>query len=527
MKENVYTLLLILLMSMVGLRAFADWDTSKKVQVDGLYFQLDRDNLQAQVTDMFPEKYTGDIVIPSKITHEEKTYNVTCIGKSAFSDCLGLTSIIIPNSVTSIGDYSFIRCSNLISITIPNSVTSIGGFAFQDCTGLTSVTIGNSVTSINDYAFSYCSGLTSITIPNSVTSIGEFVFADCSSLTSIKVESENTIYDSRENCNAIIETTSNELIAACKNTIIPNSVTSIGNGAFLGCSGLTTFTIPNSVTSIGEGAFSYCPDLISIAIPNSVTRIGRAFIYCPNLTTIKVEPGNTIYDSRDNCNGIIETASNELISACKNTIIPNSVTSIGNAAFAGCSDLTSVTIPNSVMTIRDMAFLECSGLTSITIPNNVSSIGGYAFSACTSLTSVTIPNSVTSISQAAFSYCYSLSSVIIGNSVTSIGRGVFYGCSILTSVTVLNPTPVTIPEEGTFLNRKNATLYVPLGSKNAYQAADYWKDFKEIVEIDITGIDQITSNEKNNATIFTLNGKRIDKPLKGINIIGGKKVIVK
>jgi hypothetical protein len=122
--------------------------------------------------------------------------------------------------------------------------------------------------------------------------------------------------------------------------------------------------------------------------------------------------------------------------------------------------------------------------------------------------------------------CYSLSSVIIGNSVTIIGRGVFYGCSILTSVTVLNPTPIDIPFD-VFSNRVNATLYVPLGSKNAYQAADYWKDFKEIVEIDITGIDQITSNEKNNATIFTLNGKRIDKPQKGINIIGGKKVIVK
>jgi hypothetical protein len=171
--------------------------------------------------------------------------------------------------VKSIGSYAFLYCKGLTSITIPNSVTSIGGFAFEGCSGLTSITIPNSVTSIGDYAFYVCSGLTSITIPNSVTSIGSYAFSDCSGLTSITVEKGNTKYDSRDNCNAIIETNTNKLIAGCKNTIIPNSVMSIGESAFYGCSGLTSITIPNSVTSIGNWAFSYCSGLTSITFNGS------------------------------------------------------------------------------------------------------------------------------------------------------------------------------------------------------------------------------------------------------------------
>ena len=194
---------------------------------------------------------------------------VTSIGNHAFELCPSLTSVTIPNSVKSIGSYAFLYCKGLTSITIPNSVTSIGGFAFEGCSGLTSITIPNSVTSIGDYAFYVCSGLTSITIPNSVTSIGSYAFSDCSGLTSITVEKGNTKYDSRDNCNAIIETNTNKLIAGCKNTIIPNSVMSVGESAFYGCSGLTSITIPNSVTSIGNWAFYYCSGLTSITFNGS------------------------------------------------------------------------------------------------------------------------------------------------------------------------------------------------------------------------------------------------------------------
>ena len=223
-----------------------------------------------------------------------------------------------------------------------------------------------------------------------MTSIGIFAFLKCLDLISIVVEEGNTKYDSRNNCNAIIETSSNTLIAGCKKTTIPNSVTSIGDYAFSGCSGLTSITIPYSVASIRVGTFKDCIGLKSIV----------------------VEEGNTKYDSRNNCNAIIESSSNTLIAGCKKTTIPNSVTSIGDYAFSGCSGLTSITIPNSVTSIGDYAFLEC-GLTSVSIPNSITSIGDYAFSGCSGLTSVVIPNSVTCIENDAFERCESLTSIII------------------------------------------------------------------------------------------------------------------
>ena len=355
---------------------------------------------------------TGDLVIPATING----YPVTSIGDDAFYKSSGLTSVTIPNSVTSIGTGAFSLCS-VTSVTIPNSVTSIGAGAFEACSGLTSINIPNSVTSIGYGAFFGCSGLTSVTIPYSVTSIGYWPFSDCSSLTTILVESGNTVYDSRNNCNAIIETQTNTLIQGCKSTIIPNSVSAIGSYAFDGCKGLTSITIPNSVTSIGYGAFCRCSS---------------------NLTSLKVESGNTKYDSRNNCNAIIETETNTLILGCKNTVIPNSVTSIGDYAFDGCKGLTSVTIPNSVTSIGFEAFYGCSGLTSITIPN----------------------------------------------SVTSIGYEAFYGCSGLTSVVTKMDNPCSI-NSGCFPNNvfNNTTLYVPQGTIDKYLATESWNKFLHIEEL--------------------------------------------
>ena len=269
------------------------------------------------------------------------------------------------------------------------------------------------VTSIGNRAFYYCGGLTSVTIPGSVTSIGEWAFSGCSRLTSVT---------------------------------IPNSVTSIGGGAFYQCRGLTSVSIPSSVTSTDYQAFEYCTSLTSVHITDLAAWCKISF---NGSTSNPLRYAHHLY-----LNGV----------EIRDLVIPNGVTSIGNYAFYGCSDLVSVSIPNSVTSIGDYAFEDCSGLTSVTIPNSVTRIGHKAFYGCSGLTSVTIPNSVTSIGESAFSGCSGLTSVTIPNSVTSIGRFAFSGCSGLTSVTIGNGvtrissdafaycsglTSVTIPESVT------------------------------------------------------------------------------
>ena len=364
--------------------------------------------------------------------------SVTSIDAMAFYGRYGLTRLTIPEGVTSINVWVFCYDYGLKTLELPHSLRSIGQETITGCTGLTEIIFhgteeewnaiqkgtdwntytgnytltflpgavpseglaftsngdgtcyvsgigtctdtdivipstsptGNTVTAIDNYAFQFCS-FSSITIPNSVTSIGNHAFVNCHDLTSVT---------------------------------IPDSVTSIGLFAFSDCIGLTSVTLPDGITSVEDDLFAYCSNLTSVTIPDSVTSIGdSAFRSCSGLTSVT---------------------------------IPDSVTSIGNYAFEHCSGLTSVTIPDSVTSIGLFAFYDCSGLTSITIPNSVTSIGLFAFYGCTGLTSITIPDSVTSIEEYAFCYCTGLTSVVIPNSVTSIGSYAFYCCSGLTSVTI-------------------------------------------------------------------------------------------
>ena len=365
--------------------------------------------------------------------NSDNTYTVTGIGS-----CTD-TEIVIPkkyngNLVTSIGNSAFYYCSRLTSITIPNSVTTIGNYAFGYCSSLTSITIPNSVTTIGDSAFYVCSSLKGVYI----TDLEKWCKISFSSYTSNPLYYAHNLY------------LNNQLVT---NLVIPNTITTIGNCAFNGCSSLTNITIPNSVTSVGAYAFYGCSGLTSITIPNSVTTIGNsAFDDCSGLK------GVYITDLEKWCKiSFVANSSNPLYCAhdlylnnqlVTNLVIPNSVTTIGNSAFNGCSSLTSITIPNSVTTIGNSAFNGCSKLTSITIPNSVTTIGDYAFYGCNGLTSITIPNRVTTIGKSAFYNCSSLTSITIPNSVTTIGKSAFNGCSGLTSITI--PNSVTTIGESVF-----------------------------------------------------------------------------
>ena len=361
---------------------------------------------------------------------------------------------------------------------------SICDYAFSGCSGLTVVTIPENVEMIGRMSFYYCSGLKSLYIPKGVQEIKLYAFEGCENLESITVDEDNTVYDSHNNSNAIIEKATKKLIIGCSGTQIPSDVTSIGMYAFFSMSKLVSITIPSSVKTIEQSAFSNCYGLSSITIPANVSNIGvGAFYGCRNITSIIVDAKNTNYDSRDNCNAIIEKSSNTLIAGCKTTTIPTSVTTIGAEAFAAQRNLTTISIPESVTSIGRKAFEFCSGLTSIVIPNSVISIGSWAFWYCSNLESVSLPSKLESIESGTFSSC-KIDSIFIPSSVNTIGDNAFAYNKNLKAVKVEWTEPLQIPEK-TFYNSSvaNATLYVPKGSKSAYEAADYWKEFKEIVEI--------------------------------------------
>ena len=378
------------------------------------------------------------IWIPANLTFSSSGTSITLTGYGTRPT----GALVIPPGVTSLGNLVFVNCTGLTSITIPSSVTSIGYQAFQNCPGLTSVTIPPSVTSMGFSVFDACSGLTSINIPASVTSLGSPPFGYCSSLYTISVESSNpsytvwfgVLYD--KSMTTLIEVPG----ATTSVTNIPSTVTSIGRMAFDGCAHLTSVTLPISLTSIGDYAF-WSSGVTTITIPAAVTSIGYSpFAFCAALTSISVNSSNLNFSS----------LSGVLFNKAQTTLIQ------APGALSG-----SYSIPSTVTSIGDMAFANCSNLTGITIQSGVTSIGYSSIQGCTKLTSVTIPSSVASIATFAF-----------------------FGCTGLTGIYMQSSTPPSLPASSrAFENAAGSfRIHVPSAEAvTAYTAATGWKDYYTVI----------------------------------------------
>ena len=442
-----------------------------QVKIGNIYYNLDEETKTAEVTKPqsaydYSVKYSGDIVIPASVTYEGKDYTVTSLGKSAFAAFYDITSIVLPTSLRNIGEYAFSSCIGLSALEIPEGVETIGKSA---------LVIPNSVDSIGQSAFSHCNSLESIKFGSGLRSVGRALFEECAKISTVEISKDNPYFDSREGCNAIIETSTNKLVAGCNATVVPSSVKSIALGAFMYCT-FTSFELPEGLEEIEKTAFYTCRNLKEITIPASVKSLSYSFYHCSNLESLKVDRNNKVYDSRENCNAVIETATNQLIMGCKTSFIPEGVTSIGDAAFSGYWDLSSIELPSSLTSIGIEAFTSC-GLTSVTIPDGVTTIGVAVFSGCRALKTISLPQSLTSIGLSEFSSWDALSSIYVyaNQPPTATGQG-----HLATDV----------------YNR--CTLYVPKGSEEAYADAEGWKDFKDIVAIPDEMIDNgIAINETN------------------------------
>ena len=390
----------------------------KRNSLEKYEYELNEEQKTIAITGIKLSRMTKAELMSEYIINGKK-YTLTEIRMFAFGNTENLKEVYIPASVININVWAFLNsnvehivvdpdnlvydsrdnCNAVIlteqnalvisckNTTIPNSVTTLARHSFMQ-SKIENLTIPNGVTTIEADAFCNCVTLTSIVIPASVTTVEGGAFSACDKLYSISVDSNNPIYDSRDNCNAIIETATNKLVVACNGSIIPDDVVEIGDNAFDHINAMTELVLSDNITKIGDNAFWNSAKIQSIYIGKNLTSIGRTAFSSPNLKTIVVDPENPVYDSRNDCNAIIETATNRLIVACETTAIPNGITTIGIYSFMGTYNIKSIDIPYGVTTIEHAAFMSCMQMKNIVIPNSITFVENQAFDQCDSLETV-------------------------------------------------------------------------------------------------------------------------------------------
>lgn len=490
--------------------------------------------------------------------------NVTYL--NAFSYCEGI-EIVNYNAADCDNNESFFRCTNLKTLNIGSSVVTFDQGIGKECPNLKYVNIANGVTELKYYAFRDFVSIERLAIPASVTKIGAYLTENCKNLATITVDEANTVFDSRNDCNAIIETATGILKAGCKNTIIPEGILTIGTGAFRGMT-MAQITLPESLAQLNASAFENCAELTEITIPANVKTIkDYVFSGCLKLASlyynaIECEESSGFCDNNFIKNVYIgdsvKIIPKKFLHKCtgvKQIAIPNGVTKIGASAFKMCSGLASVSLPETLVEIEGSAFYSCSGLTEVAVPERVVKIGSSAFEKCSALVTVSLPNSLTEIGDGAFRSCSVLSELVIPVGVTTIAKELFCGCDKLTSMTIPNGvttigssaflgcdmlSEITIPAsvveiaisafslckgltevtieastpptiyKSTFnkVDKTAVTLYVPVGCKEVYQAAEYWNEFVNIVELESQEV-LATSLEIDKASVSVREGEQV------------------
>ena len=510
--------------------------------LDGIYYHVEAGEAVVVSKDTQYNSYSGDIVIPDRISHDGEMLTVTAIGDGAFMNCTDLTGVEIPATVKTIGRQAFRNCSNLTSVTVPDQVTAIDEQAFAHCVSLEQVSLPASLSTVGYDAFEGCVGLQQVAISdvaawcavrfsnNNANPIyfGRHLFLDDNEVTTLVIQSGVSAVSKSAfiNCTSLqqlvveegVQSLERSSFAYCDNITsisLPTSLTAIGQSAFLGCTALSSLRLPHGLKTVGASAFTTCATLGDVVFPATVTTVGeQAFHACDNLSAVHIDDLTAWcrISFGDETANPLHQAGHLLLNGerIQHLVLPAGIDTISPNTFVGDMDLKRVDVTGGISHIGDGAFMRCRNLETLVLGTALQGIGANAFKGCTSLTGLTIPDNVTSIGNGAFNNCSAMRYIVFGEALKSIGKETCDGCKSLDSLVIgsyvetiaplafyscRNLTTVTckassVPKlEGqTVFNTeafKNAVLKVPRSTEQSYREANYWKNFQNIVGIDI------------------------------------------